>query len=294
MVEPKKIEPLLVSIGMPVSDGEKFLCQAIDSLLAQTYTNWELLISDNASSDKTGAICADYAAKDPRIYYIRQTENIGSIRNFDYVYRNSHAPLFMWAAADDVWAENWLAQLVDLVPDDRTAFAFGRVQHIDEEGEPVEHIANRRTFEFDSSSPFLRRFYYFLYPEALGKSNSIYGLFPREAVADLLKTIETGYCYADCIAIWRLLSTYQLRVAPNTFLGKRIHSGAMSGGKPRPSLQTCRSYLNDLIVTLLTRCSLRGLTDYFRGGLDVSSPLYFVLIPVKAVLSLISLRRHSK
>jgi glycosyltransferase involved in cell wall biosynthesis len=283
-----------VSIGMPVFNGEQFIRQAIDSLRAQTYTDWELLISDNASTDGTGAICADFAAKEARIHYVRQPKNIGSFCNFNYVYRNTHAPLFMWAAADDVWAENWLAQLVELIRDDRTAFAFGQLQHIDEEGYLIEHFANRRMVEYDFSSSFLRRMHYFLDPEALGKANLIYGLFPREAVAKLINTLEMGYRYADCIAIWRLLSDYRVRATPSAFLSKRIHAGAVSAGKARPAVWTFQSYLDGLVFTVLARCSLLGLTDYFRGRADLTSVLYIVLIPVKAVMSVISLCRLGK
>jgi glycosyltransferase involved in cell wall biosynthesis len=94
-------EPL-VSIGMPVRDGEQFIRQALDSILAQTYTHLEVIVSDNASTDKTGAICRDYAARDQRIRYYRNEVNIGAIANFCRVYELSSGEYFMWAAADDV------------------------------------------------------------------------------------------------------------------------------------------------------------------------------------------------
>ena len=65
-----------VSIGLPVFNGEKFLPDTLDSILTQTYSDFELIISDNASTDKTGQICRDYAAKDQRICYYRNEENI--------------------------------------------------------------------------------------------------------------------------------------------------------------------------------------------------------------------------
>ena len=65
-----------VRIGMPVYNGEKFIREAIDSLLAQTFSDFELIISDNCSTDKTQEICKEYASKDPRVKYLRQIENI--------------------------------------------------------------------------------------------------------------------------------------------------------------------------------------------------------------------------
>ena len=90
-----------VSIGMPVFNGEATVCEAIDSILAQSFTEFELIISDNASTDGTEAICRKYAEKDARIKYFRQTENLGASRNFEFVLRRSIGAYFMWAAADD-------------------------------------------------------------------------------------------------------------------------------------------------------------------------------------------------
>ena len=70
-------QPPKVTIGMPVYNGEKFLCNTLDCLLAQSYTNLELIISDDASTDSTSKICTEYAAKDSRIKYIRHTKNLG-------------------------------------------------------------------------------------------------------------------------------------------------------------------------------------------------------------------------
>ena len=68
----------MVSIGMPIYSGERYIREALDSLLAQTFTDFELIISDNASSDRTESICREYAERDARIIYFRQEENIGA------------------------------------------------------------------------------------------------------------------------------------------------------------------------------------------------------------------------
>lgn len=91
-----------VSIGMPVFNAEKYLQNSLDALLSQTYSNFELIISDNASLDKTKEICEQYAKNDKRIKYILQTENIGVTKNFQFVFDQAVGQYFMWAAADDI------------------------------------------------------------------------------------------------------------------------------------------------------------------------------------------------
>lgn len=97
-----------VSIGMPVYNGEATIRKAIDSILAQTFPDFELIISDNASTDGTEAICRKYADQDTRIRYFRQTENLGAGANFEFVLRRSVGAYFMWAAADDRRSRNFL------------------------------------------------------------------------------------------------------------------------------------------------------------------------------------------
>jgi glycosyltransferase involved in cell wall biosynthesis len=83
-----------VSIGMPVYNEERYLEQALQSLLSQSVENFELIISDNASTDRTGEICLTYAAKDPRVRYHRMEANLGSNANFNRVFQLSTAAYF--------------------------------------------------------------------------------------------------------------------------------------------------------------------------------------------------------
>ena len=91
----------LVSIGIPVYNGARFIRQALDHLLAQTYTHLELVICDNASTDDTGAICQAYAARDARVRYYRNPTNVGLINNFRLAVERSTGTYFTWAAVDD-------------------------------------------------------------------------------------------------------------------------------------------------------------------------------------------------
>ena len=91
-----------ISIGMPIYNGASYIDQAINSVLNQTFKDFELIISDNASTDNTENICKKYLSLDNRIHYLRQKKNIGGINNFKFVLDSSVGKYFMWLAADDV------------------------------------------------------------------------------------------------------------------------------------------------------------------------------------------------
>jgi glycosyltransferase involved in cell wall biosynthesis len=101
-----------VSIGVPVYNGAATLGPMLDALLAQTFRDFEIVISDNASTDATAAICADFAARDVRVRVVRQKCNIGPERNFKYVLQQARAPYFMWSAADDFRSSDYLEENV--------------------------------------------------------------------------------------------------------------------------------------------------------------------------------------
>ena len=103
----KGIPPQL-TIGLPVFNGAATIRDALDTLLGQTYRHFILVISDNRSSDGTVDICREYAARDARIRFIQQPENLGPAMNFRYVLFEARTPYFMWAAADDVWAPGFI------------------------------------------------------------------------------------------------------------------------------------------------------------------------------------------
>ena len=108
----------LVSIGMPVYNEERYIEQALQSLLSQSVENFELIISDNASTDRTGEICLVYAAKDPRVRYYRMETNLGSIANFSRVFQLSNAPYFFWASGHDMRHETFIARCVEILEQD--------------------------------------------------------------------------------------------------------------------------------------------------------------------------------
>jgi glycosyltransferase involved in cell wall biosynthesis len=104
-----------VSIGLPVFNGERFLEQALDSVIEQTFEDFELVISDNASTDHTQEICLDYCARDKRLFYHRSEINTGAAPNFNRVFHLSSGKYFKWAAYDDKLAPKFLEKCVDVL-----------------------------------------------------------------------------------------------------------------------------------------------------------------------------------
>ncbi len=124
-----------ISIGMPVFNGAAHLAQALDSLLAQSFGDFEIILSDNCSTDATPQIVAGYAARDARIRAIRQDENIGGLANFHFVLEAARAPYFMWAAYDDWRDANYLEALYGaLTADAGRVMAVPRVVSIRMDG----------------------------------------------------------------------------------------------------------------------------------------------------------------
>lgn len=134
-----------VSIGLAVYNGEKFIREAIDSILAQTYPDFELIISDNASTDKTEEICRGYATKDNRIRYSRNETNIGGANNENLTFRFSRGKYFRWAAHDDVCAPELISRCVEML--DRSpsvVLCYAMINEIDENGNILKTISQKK------------------------------------------------------------------------------------------------------------------------------------------------------
>ncbi len=110
-----------LSIGLPVYNGERHLAEALESLLGQTYEDFELIVSDNASTDGTAEICLRYARQDDRVRYIRQERNIGLIPNHTFVIEQARGELFKSAAHDDLYARDLLARCIEALDEDQDA-----------------------------------------------------------------------------------------------------------------------------------------------------------------------------
>ncbi|MGD6934018.1 MAG: glycosyltransferase family 2 protein [Candidatus Bathyarchaeia archaeon] len=124
-----------LSIGLPVYNGQKYLRQALDSILSQTFQDFELIISDNASTDSTQEICLEYASKDKRVRYNRNKRNLGAPRNYNITVELSSGEYFKWMAYDDLHSSDFLEKcikILDTNPD--VSLCFSKINVIDENG----------------------------------------------------------------------------------------------------------------------------------------------------------------
>lgn len=148
---------IVVSIGLPVYNGEKYLKSALDSILNQTYKNYELIIVDNASCDKTQEICTKYAIKDPRIKYYRNHYNVGGPRNYNIAFELSSGRYFKWTAHDDILAREYLEECVNVLDSDEgIVLCHSRVGCIDENGALIGNYDNRTLININSIRPHER------------------------------------------------------------------------------------------------------------------------------------------
>jgi glycosyltransferase involved in cell wall biosynthesis len=147
-------EPML-TIGMPVYNGERFLAKALDSFLSQSFTDFQVLLSDNASTDRTAEIGRDYAASDQRIRYLRNARNMGAGWNYLRVYELATGKYYKQAAHDDFCEPEFLAECINaLEADPELVVAFTKTRVIDAEGNFLEdYECPLRT---DSNDPLIR------------------------------------------------------------------------------------------------------------------------------------------
>lgn len=122
-------------IGFPVYNGEAFLPQALDSLLLQSFADFEIIVSDNASTDATPEICRRYERRDSRVRFVRNAANIGAGPNFNRVFRYCRSPFFKWMAHDDMLAPDCLRRLMLVLAEDGGAvLAHSALKLVDEAG----------------------------------------------------------------------------------------------------------------------------------------------------------------
>lgn len=140
-----------VSIGLPVYNGENYLEDAIQAVLKQTYNDFELIISDNASTDNTAVICQKYAAQDARIRYCPAELNQGAAWNFNRVFELARGKYFKWLAHDDLIAPTYFEKCVAALDSDAgIVLAHTSVQFIDEDGNAIEDYGIHLNCNIDS------------------------------------------------------------------------------------------------------------------------------------------------
>jgi glycosyltransferase involved in cell wall biosynthesis len=138
---------------VPVYNGERSLSRALKSLLGQSFSDLELIVSDNASTDGTEAICKDFAGRDARVRYVRQESNIGAPRNWNFVVHEARGKFFKWASASDYCAPMMLEKCVNALEADPGIVACTGLTHlVDDDGQLMEVYTRDASIDEDSPS----------------------------------------------------------------------------------------------------------------------------------------------
>lgn len=170
-----------VGIGVPVYNGETFLPRTLDSLLNQTFGDFEICITDNASTDGTRDICEEYARRDSRIRYYRSETNLGPAGNFHRCYELARGEYFKWNAADDMCAPTFLEKCVAVLDADKdVVIAFPKTMIIDEDDRPIQE--NKLDAEADDPRAHVRFWRLMTIDHRCHGAHELYGLIRRSAL----------------------------------------------------------------------------------------------------------------
>lgn len=206
-----------ISIGMPVYDGERYVAEAIESMLKQTFVDWELIISDNGSTDRTEEICTSYADRDPRISYHRSPTNRGAAWNFNRVFRLASGDYFKWAAHDDRCAPQFLEKcLAVLQREPEAVVAYPRTSFIDGEGRITGTLED--TLHLDEPEPH-QRFRSFL--QRPGWCHPVFGLIRSEVLSNT--SLIGNFPRSDRNLIGELALYGHIFEVPEYSFQRRIH-----------------------------------------------------------------------
>ena len=201
----------LVSIGIPVYNAEGTISDCIASALGQSFRNIEIIVSDNASSDRTSEICLEFQRRDSRVKYFRQEENFGILANFNFVFEKSKGEFFRWLASDDVINANSVSDSLKALAIDSKFVACTSPSWYDH-----EHLNLQTPIEFDlSGSQWTRIRSFFANPR---RSHGLfYSLFKREALIKYPHFSRDFFAWDWCVILF-LLSLGPFVSAPQTLL----------------------------------------------------------------------------
>jgi glycosyltransferase involved in cell wall biosynthesis len=256
-----------VSIGLPVYNGERYIAEALDSLVAQTYKNFELIICDNASTDRTQQICQSYAERDGRIRYFRNETNLGSAKNYRRVFELSSGQYFRWATYDDLSGPESLSRCIEVLDrEPSVVLAYPKTKLIDEWGNVTSEYEDGLNIQSPRAS---ERFVHLIQKVRL--CNAVYGLIRANV---LKRTALIGNYIASDSALLAELTLYgKFWEIPEFLFYRRFHPNDTSRKKTSELVEFHDPKIRDQVpMTSWTR-----LSEYFlaieRAPLDISEKM---------------------
>ena len=202
---------------MPVYNGENYIVEAIESILSQSFSNFELIICDNTSTDRTEAICREYAAKDARIRYYRNDVNLGAAANYNRVFELSSGKYFKWATHDDMLASKFVEHCVDILESyPEVVLCYPRTILIDETGKTFGRYDDNLNLRDPQAHKRYRKFF-----AAQGLCNPVFGVIRREALAQT--PLIGDYYSSDRVLLGELALHGKFFELPEHLFLRRIH-----------------------------------------------------------------------
>ncbi|GAB7050420.1 glycosyltransferase family 2 protein [Catenuloplanes indicus] len=239
-----------LGIGLPVHNGERYLPSVLDCLRRQTYTDFEVTICDNASTDATARIVRAVAAEDPRFRYVRNETNIGAPGNFNRVFALSGAELYAWVAADDEYDPAYFQRCVELLDQRPDAIgAFTKVALIDEHGAPLG--VPDELIRLDDPDPAVR---FGDLASFRHSCFSVFGVYRRAAIARTRGLLP--FWNADRVLLAELALQGPVVVYPAPLYRNRQHTSRLTS---RAARRDIRDYTSEPAP--------RALTWYYAGHL---------------------------
>lgn len=215
----------LVTIGLPVYNGDNYLADALDSILAQTFRDFELIISDNASTDRTEEICRRYASMDERIHYYRHTENRGASPNYNFTVANTRGRYFKWMAHDDVLHPRFLEETVKVLENDpEVSLAYSMTRRIGPEGEVLGTYERlEQGLRIGAPRPSTR------FGDYICKQHMCLGIFGLMRLDQLLETnLHAAHQGADRVLLAEMALKGRIHRVPEYLFDRRDHPDAYS------------------------------------------------------------------
>jgi glycosyltransferase involved in cell wall biosynthesis len=258
--------PPKVSIGLAVFNGENYLREALDSILAQTFTDFELIISDNCSTDSTVEICKAYAESDPRISLHLSDRNRGAAWNFNRAFEYSRGKYFRWAAHDDKVAPTLLERCVEVLDNNpEVALCYPKTVVIDEVGNVKEydsdHMDLRSVNEYERFSDFIF---------CTHRDNYlIFGLMRRDVLA---KTpLFQPYDSSDRVLVAEMALRGQISEIDDYLFFRRDHP--MTSRRANTGLRQMTAWFDPNKKTIILSTTVRVFLEYMKFPLRV--PMHF-------------------
>lgn len=217
------IDNYKITLGMPVLNGEEHIHYALDSIFQQSFKNFNMIIYDNASTDKTLSICEKYKKKYNKIKIYKQKKRVSSIHNWMSILKKTNSKYFLFCAHDDFYkGKKYLTNLVNKIS--KNTIPFGSVQIIDNKNNFIKHLTNDRIYNYQGYRIY-KRLKFFFTPSIFGKNNIIYGIHERQHILNIFKSFKKKYeniIHPDNYINYEVLKIKKVIPVKKVILYKRI------------------------------------------------------------------------